>query len=104
MKAAILYWRLALFRASGKALMALAMSLVTTLNGAEWSQFTPSQRFVAFVTAAGAMWLVIDAFVDTTLAELKKHPDGLGIPNGDTKIVRHTELDETTTTEVKPAP
>lgn len=104
LKAVILYWRLALFKVSGKALLALAVSLVTTLNGAEWSQFTPTQKLVGVITALGAMWLVIDAFLDTTLAELKKHPEGLGIPNGDTKIVKHTELDETTTTEVKPTP
>lgn len=74
-KAAFLYWKLAIFRITGKALMAAAVSVVTTLNGAEWGQFTSTQKFVALVTALSAMWMVIDAFLDSTMGELRKEND-----------------------------
>lgn len=72
LKATFLYWRLAIFRISGKALLAAAMSVVTTLNGAEWALFTATQKFVAIVTALGAMWMIIDAFLDSTMSEIRK--------------------------------
>lgn len=80
LKAVFLYWKLAVFRVTGKSLMALALSITTTLNGAEWSQFTPTQKFVALVTGLGAMWLVIDAFLDQTINQIQQNPDGFGIP------------------------
>jgi len=68
----LLYWKLAITKATGKSLMAGANSVVATLNGVEWSTFTGTQKFVAFVTAAGAMWLVMDAFLDSTMQRLSQ--------------------------------
>ena len=67
----ILFWKLAMTKVSGKALLAGGNSVVTSLNGAQWADFTSSQRLVAYVSAYGAMWLVIDAFLDNTMHELK---------------------------------
>ena len=66
----LLFWKLPLAKCAGKALMALLLSVVGTLNGAEWYVFTPTQQFVAIVIALGAMWNVIDAFLNDTMARL----------------------------------
>jgi len=66
----LLFWKLPLAKCAGKALMALLLSVVGTLNGAEWEVFTPTQKFVAGVLALGAMWNVIDAFLNDTMARL----------------------------------
>lgn len=100
-KAVFLYWKLATLRVTGKALMALALSITTTLNGAEWSQFTPTQKFVGIVTALGAMWLVIDAFLDQTLTQIQQNPDGLGIPGAESRTTQQTV---TVKTEVAATP
>jgi len=67
----ILFWKLAMTKVTGKAILAGGNSIITSLNGAQWSDFTSSQRLVAYVSAYGAMWLVIDAFLDNTMHELK---------------------------------
>lgn len=66
----LLFWKLPLAKCAGKAMIALLLSVVGTLNGAEWSAFTPTQQFVAVVIALGAMWTVIDAFLNETTARL----------------------------------
>ncbi len=73
-KLAISYWRLVFFKASGKAINAAIMSLVATLNGVDWGNFTSTQKFVAVATALGAMWMVIDAYLDQGIAELEGRP------------------------------
>lgn len=69
---AILYWRLLVFLMVGKTLVTGALSISQVLNGKVWSEFDPSQKFVAVVTTIGVMWGVIDAFLDTTLSDLRK--------------------------------
>ena len=71
-KASFLYWKLAIAKCGGKALMAVINSVVATLNGVEWNTFTPTQQFVAVATALGAGWLVIDAFLDQTMSRLSE--------------------------------
>lgn len=71
-KEAWLYWKLAIFKCAGKAVMALIMSIVASLNGTEWSNFTPTQQFVAGAAALGSLWTVIDAFLNDTMAKLKE--------------------------------
>lgn len=66
----LLYWKLAITKASGKSLMAGVNAMVATLNGVEWSSFTKTQKFVAIATALAAMWLVLDAFLDQTMSRL----------------------------------
>jgi len=68
----LLFWKLPMAKCAGKALMALLLSIVATLNGAEWSIFTPTQKFVAIVLALGAMWTVIDAFLNDTMSRLQE--------------------------------
>lgn len=67
----ILYWKLAAFKVAGKALLAGVLSVAATLNGADWTQFTGTQKFLAIAAGLGAMWTVIDAFLDTTMSELR---------------------------------
>lgn len=84
-KAAVVYWKLAIAKCAGKAFMALIMSVVGTLNGTEWSTFTKTQQFVAVAVAIGAMWTVIDAFLNDTMATLKK---GKTFPDEETQIIQ----------------
>lgn len=66
--------------------MAIVLAVAQALNGAEWSSFTPTQKFVCVALACGTGWSIIDAFLDTTLAEIKQHPHSLDVPNGKTHI------------------
>lgn len=70
--ARLVYWKLAITKCVGKALNALLISIMATLNGVEWSSFTGTQKFIAVACALGAMWSVIDAFLNDTMAGLKK--------------------------------
>jgi hypothetical protein len=70
LKRAVLYWKLAIAKVSGKALLAGALSVAQTLNGVSWDSFSPSEKFVAIVTALGIMWAIVDAFLDTTMSQL----------------------------------
>lgn len=65
------YWKLAIFKVSGKALVALFTSIVASLNGAQWSQFTSTEKFVAIACGIAAMWNVVDAFLSDTMAKLR---------------------------------
>lgn len=66
----IWFWRIAIGKASGKTLAAGANSMIATLNGANWSDFTTSQKTVALLTMGVAMWQVMDAFLNSTMKEL----------------------------------
>lgn len=72
----LIYWKLAILKVSGKALVALFASIVATLNGVEWTNFTGTQKFIAIGCGLTAMWTVIDAFLNDTMASLKSNrPD-----------------------------
>lgn len=64
------YWKLGIAKATGKMLAAGANSLITTLNGVQWNTFTDSQKLVALLTMGIAMWQVMDAFLNNTMASL----------------------------------
>lgn len=66
------FWRVAIGKAAGKALAAGLNSMITTLNGVQWTDFNTSQKFVAFATMCIAMWQVMDAFLNTTMKELSE--------------------------------
>lgn len=100
MKAVFIYWQLAIFRVSGKALIAIALSIAQGLNGAQWNQFTGTEKFVAIVLALGSGWAIIDAFLDTTMNEIRKHPDGIVIPGSETHTMQRTVTDMEATTKV----
>ncbi len=68
----VLFWKVAILKVSGKACMALLLSIVASLNGVEWATFTPTGKFMAIVVALGQMWTVIDAFLNETMSELKQ--------------------------------
>ena len=86
-----LYWKLAAFRISGKAMIAVALSVAQGLNGIlHWNDLTETQQFVMVALAVGAGWAIIDAFLDTTMAEIRKHKS-LTIPNG-TEIIKRNDV------------
>lgn len=68
----LIFWKLAIFQVCGKACMALLLSIVGTLNGAQWGDFTGTERFVAVVCGLGAMWVAVDSFLSETMSDLKK--------------------------------
>lgn len=67
----MMYWKLAVIKCLGKAMVALFASIVATLNGVEWSTFTGTQKFIAIVCGITAMWTVVDAFLNETMSNLK---------------------------------
>lgn len=71
------FWKLGIYKTSTKATMALINSLITTLNGAQWSDFNSSQKFVAVGAAIVAMLQVIDAFFSNTIDDLKKKQEAV---------------------------
>lgn len=91
---------MAIFRVSGKAIMAGITSLVASMNGiTSWQDYTSTQKFIVFATAAGAMWLVIDSFLDQTISRLQKNPRLLEeVPEDTTFLVKPAE----TVVESKP--
>lgn len=103
-KAAIIYWRLAIFRVSGKAVIAMVLSAAQALNGVEWSTFTATQKFICIALAVGSGWSIIDAFIDQTLSRIQDDPDGLGIPRGEGKVTQETRSASVTNTVVEPKP
>ena len=102
-KAALLYWKLAIFRVTGKALMAIALSVAQGLNGVSWGDFTPTQKFVTVTLAAGTGWAIIDAFLDQTLNLIRRNPKELGLPQ-DTEIIRRNEVAISQVETLKPSP
>ncbi len=106
MRAALLYWQLAISRVTGKAVMAVALSLAQGLNGVNWSDFTPTQKFVLVVLAIGTGWSIVDAFMDSTMSDLRRGrlTEALVIPGGDTEIIKRNEVAVTVSETVKPGP
>ena len=72
---AIIFWRMAIIKCSGKSLVALFASIVASLNGVEWSEFTGTQKFIAITCGITAMWTVIDAFLSETMSDLKEEKE-----------------------------
>lgn len=66
----LMYWKLAVVKASGKAFVAMVLSMAQALNGADWPGFSPTQKFCALALAVGSGWAVIDAFLDQSMARL----------------------------------
>lgn len=69
----VLFWKLAILKCSGKAIMAGITSIVASLNGiTSWNDFTPTQQFIVLCTGLGSMWLVVDSFLDQSMARLNE--------------------------------
>ena len=66
-----LFWKLAMSKVLLLAGMAAGNSIVTSLSGSNWSDFTTSQKTVAWITASAAAATVIVAFLDSTMHDLK---------------------------------
>lgn len=66
------YLKLTRTKCAGKMYAAGINSLITSLNGMNWTDFTASQKFVAFATMTVAMWQVMDAFLNTSIRALSK--------------------------------
>lgn len=71
-KATLIYWKLAIARCGIKAILALFASIGATLNGVEWDSLTATKQFFAVASAIGAALIVIDAFLDNTMARIKE--------------------------------
>ena len=95
----LVYWRLAVTKAAGKALIAVIMSIAQALNGLEWHNLSGTQQFITFSLALGAGWSVVDAFLDTTMHSLSdKEKAAIAKDTNSPNAVVET----TTITEVKP--
>lgn len=72
----VMYWKLAVIRCFGKAMIGVVLSAAQALNGLDWEKQSPTQQFVMIALAAGQGWSVVDAFLDNTMqaiSEKEKH-------------------------------
>ena len=73
----IKFWKLAISKCFFKCVMVGFTSIVATLNGAEWSTFTPTQKFVAIGSLVTAICGTAEAFLSDTMAKLTDKKNSL---------------------------
>ncbi len=72
-----IYWKLAIGKSSLQALAAAISVFVGGIAGVSyWADLKPMQQLALILSSLSAALLVINAFLDTTMAKLRKdHPD-----------------------------
>jgi len=68
----IKFWKLAIAKLTVKCVLVAFTTIAATLNGAEWSSFSNTQKFVAIGALVTAICGVIDAFLSDTMAKLQE--------------------------------
>lgn len=73
----MLYWRLAIAKASLQSFAAALGVFIGGLSGIKrWEEIEQMQQITLIGSSIGAALLVINAFMDTTMAKLRKdHPN-----------------------------
>lgn len=71
-KRVVLFWKMSIVKCTGKALVAIANSIMATLNGVQWGDFTPTQKFIAITCGVVAGWTVVDAFLSESIANIRQ--------------------------------
>lgn len=69
----VLYWKLAATKCLGKALLGIILSMAQALNGLNWEDQKPTQKFIMIALALGQGWSIVDAFLDQTMSILSKN-------------------------------
>lgn len=64
------FWKLAIAKLTCMCLLAACASWSATLNGVEWSSFTGTQKFQAWVACTTAVVTTIVAFLSDTMQKL----------------------------------
>lgn len=64
-------WKLAIFKAGLVAFLAGYTTLQTSLNGLEWGQISPTQRFILVAGIIASMATSIVAFLDRTISKIE---------------------------------
>lgn len=67
-----MYWKLAITKCFGKAMVGFILSMAQALNGLEWSNQSGTQQFIMMALAVGSAWSIVDAFLDTTMQRLSE--------------------------------
>lgn len=68
----IMFWKLAIFKCACKALTTLFATLVAVLNGTNWNDYTGTQKVIAISAILAAVIGVVEAFLNDTMASLKR--------------------------------
>lgn len=71
----LVFWKLAISKLICLSVLAAGGSIVATLNGVEWSSFTPTQKFTAVVAVLMAMTSTVLAFLSDTMQKLTVKAD-----------------------------
>lgn len=66
----LIFWKLAIAKCLCLSILAAGGSIVATLNGVEWSSFTPTQQFTAVVAVFMAVTSTVLAFLSETMSKL----------------------------------
>lgn len=64
------FWKLAISKLGCMCILAACASITSTLNGVEWSEFTGTQKFMAWVALTTSVVTVIVAFLSDTMQKL----------------------------------
>lgn len=66
----IVFWKLAISKLICLSILAAGGSIVATLNGVSWSEFTGTQQFTAVVAVLMAVTSTVLAFLSDTMQKL----------------------------------
>lgn len=71
----LVFWKLAIAKLLCLSVLAAGGSIVATLNGVAWSEFTGTQQFTAVVAVLMAITSTVLAFLSETMANLNAKAD-----------------------------
>lgn len=68
---AVSYWKMAILKCACQCILGLGTVLTAALQGAEWSTYSGTQKFLIYVACAGSIATTLNAFCSTTMADLQ---------------------------------
>jgi hypothetical protein len=89
MKAAWLYWKLAITKCGVKCVVAAVGGFLSSVKGLDWAALSGFDRFCLIAGAALTIGTVIDAFLDNTMSQMRGEKPPVGgaefLPGGPAK-------------------
>lgn len=70
-----MFWKLAVAKLFSLCVMAAVSSITATLNGVEWGEFTPTQKFLAIAALVSAVMSNVLAFLSDTMSKLSNEAE-----------------------------
>ena len=80
MKQILSIWKIAIVKAALMAFLAGYTTLQTSLNGLEWANISPTQKFILICGVLAAMATSMVAFLDRTMSRIEAEQKALAAP------------------------